>query len=123
MTSNTKTSGFAAGGGESTSFSVFHDRFADPVDARIVSDHKVLGVNKNDFIVFVSGILVDPVRVQDTQVTSNSANTLLGDTSKVSGEFELIHSLVSGFSVNNTLGNRALATTSADSNTVDNKTL
>jgi hypothetical protein len=123
VTTNTETSGFATSGGESTSFSVLHDRFADPVDARIVSDHKVLGVNKNNLVVFVGGILIDPVRVQHTQVTSNSAHTLLSNTSEVSGEFELIDSLVSGLSVDNTLGNRALTTTSADSNTVDNKTL
>lgn len=61
VTSNTETSGFASSGGKSTSFSVFHDRFADPVNAWIISDNNMLWVNKDNFIVFVCSILVDPV--------------------------------------------------------------
>jgi hypothetical protein len=123
MTTNTKSSGFATSGGKSTSLSVFHDRFADPVDARIVSDNYVGWVNKDDFVIFVGGILVDPVRVQDTQVGSNAPNALFSNAAKISCELKLVNSLVSWFTMDDTLSNRTLTTTSANSNTVDNKTL
>jgi hypothetical protein len=123
VTSNTESSGFATSGCESTSFTVFHNWLADPVNARVVSDNNMWWVNKDDFEVFVCGILVDPVRVQDTQVTSDSSSALFSNTSKVSGEFKLVDSLVLGFSMDDSLGNRALAATTANSNSVNNKAL
>jgi hypothetical protein len=54
---------------------------ADPVNSRIISDHNVLGIDEDDFKVLVCGILVDPVRVQHTEIGSSAAGTLLSNTS------------------------------------------
>lgn len=102
---------------------MLHDGLADPVNAGIVADNHMLGIDKDDLIVFVSGILVHPVGVQHSEVSTSSASTLLSDTAKVSLELQLVDTLVLGLTVHNTLSNRALSTTSANGNTVDNKTL
>lgn len=72
------TSGFLAGSSEASGFSVLVDRVADPVVAGVSSDGLVRWVQKNDLEVLVDRVLVDPVRVQDSQVSSTTANTFLG---------------------------------------------
>lgn len=67
--------------------------------------------------------LVDPVRVQHTQVGASSANTLFRDRSRVTGEFELRHTLVDGLTVDGTLGHRSLSVTTSHTDTVDHETL
>jgi archaeosine-15-forming tRNA-guanine transglycosylase len=62
---------------ESTGLTVLVDWVNDPVDAGITADGLVLGINEDDFVVLVGRILVDPVRVQDTQVGAAASNTLL----------------------------------------------
>jgi len=37
------------------------DRVDDPVDAGVTADSLVLGIDENDFKVFVGRVLVDPV--------------------------------------------------------------
>ncbi len=105
--------------GEASSLTVLVDRVNDPVNARIVSDGNVLRINKDDLKVLVGGILVNPVRVQHSQVVAVAASTLLSHTSQVADEFQLVDTLVLGLTVNNTFVVRSLATTSANSNTVD----
>ena len=45
----------------STQLTVLHDGLADPVDARIATDGFVHGINHDDFVVQVCGVLTDPV--------------------------------------------------------------
>ena len=52
-----------AGRGEASSLSVLVDGVNDPVDARVVANHDMLGVDEDDLKVLVGGVLVDPVRV------------------------------------------------------------
>ena len=99
------------------------DGVADPVDAGITADSLVLGVNANDLEVLVGGVLVDPVGVQDAQVGATTANTLLSSGTKGTLVLELVDTLVGGLAVGGTLGGRALATTAADTDAVDNVTL
>lgn len=120
---HSEASVLAASRSESTSFSVLVDRVDDPVDAWVVSDHNVLRINHDDFEVFVGGILVDPVRVEDAEVSASSAGTFLGNTSKVANKLQLVDTLVLGFTVNNTLVVGSLAATSANGDTVDNISL
>lgn len=73
------------------------DGVDDPVDARITTDGLVLRVDKDDFVVLVGGILVDPVRVENPKIGTSTADTLLGGRTKRSLVFELVHTLVGGF--------------------------
>jgi len=52
-------------------------RLDDPVDAGIPTDSLVLRIDENDFEVLVSRILVNPVGIQDTQISAATSNTLL----------------------------------------------
>lgn len=72
------------------------DGVDDPVDASITADGLVLRVNEDDFKVLVGRILVDPVRVEDAEIGSTAADTLLGGGAERSLVLELVHSLVGG---------------------------
>ncbi len=52
---------------------------ADPVDAGIAADGLVEGVNKDDLVVLVGGVLGNPVRVQHTERGDQAAHTLLSN--------------------------------------------
>lgn len=99
------------------------DGVADPVDTGVAADGLVLGVDTDDLEVLVGGVLVDPVGVQDTQVGAAAANTLLSSGTEGTLVLELVDTLVGGLAVGGTLGGRALATTAADTDTVDDVTL
>ena len=126
---------------------------ADPVDAGITADGLVLGIDKDNLVVLVGGVLVDPVGVQDAQVSSAAANTLLSGGLESTLVLELVDTVVGGLAcshnralakknsfnslrspgnllstgkirtVSGTLGDRAFAATAADTGTVDNVTL
>lgn len=67
--------------------------------------------------------LVDPVRVQHTQVGASSANTLFGNRSRVTRKLELRHTLVDRLTVDGTLWHRSLSVTTSHTDTVDHETL
>jgi hypothetical protein len=117
------TTGLLASGGETTRLAVLVDGGADPVDAGITADGLVLGVDEDNLEVLVGGVLVDPVGVQDTQVSGAAADTLLSSRLESTLVLELVNSVVGGLAVGGTLGDRALAATAADTGTVDNVTL
>ena len=81
---------------------------ADPVDAGITTDGLVLGVDKDDLVVLVGGVLVDPVGVQDAQVSSATANTLLSGGLESTLVLELVDTVVGGLacSHNHTLAKK-----------------
>lgn len=54
----------------------------DPVNPGITTDRLVLWVDEDDFVVFVGGVLIDPVGVEDPQVCAAAADTLFGGRSK-----------------------------------------
>ena len=113
----------AAGRGEASSLAVLVDGVDDPVDAGIIADGNVTGVDKDNLEVLVSGILVNPVRVQHTHVSAGSASTLLGNTAQVADELELVDTVVLGLTIHNTLVVGSLSATAANSDTVDDETL
>ena len=78
------------------------DGVDDPVDAGILADGLVLGVNEDDLEVLVGGVLVDPVRVQDTEVTASLADTLLRNALKTSLRLQVVHTLADGLAVGGT---------------------
>lgn len=87
-----------SGGGESTSLAALVDGVADPVDAGIATDSLVGGVDEDDLEVLVDTILVDPVRVEDTESSATTGNTLLGGRAERTLELEVVDSLVGGLS-------------------------
>jgi hypothetical protein len=112
-----------AGSGEATELSVLVDWVAEPVDAGVVADSGVVGVDEDDFEVFVRSVLVDPVGVEDSQVTTAAAHTLFSLGADVALEFVLVDTGVGRFTVDATLGVGSLAASTSDAGTVDNKAL
>ena len=55
--------------GESSSLSVLVDGLGDPVYSGVSSDRLVGRVNEDDLVVLVDTVLVDPVRVENSEVT------------------------------------------------------
>jgi len=118
-----ETARFLSGGSEATRFTVLVYRVDDPVDAGITADGLVLWVNKDDLVVLVGRILVDPVRVEDTQVSATTTDTLLGGGFEGSLVLELVHTLVGRLAVSSSLWNWLFATSTTNANTVDNVAL
>ena len=81
------------------------------------------GVNKDDLVVLVNTVLVDPVRVKDTQVAASATNTLLGGAPQAPLGLQLVDTLADGLAVGGTLGDGLLAVTATDTDTVDNVSL
>lgn len=91
-----ETAGLLAGGGETASLAVLVDGGDDPVDAGVLADGLVLGVDEDDLVVLVGGVLVNPVRVEDAQVGAAAADTLLGGGGEGALVLELVDTLVGG---------------------------
>jgi hypothetical protein len=109
-----------ANGGKTTSFTVLVNGVDDPVDASITTDGLVVGINKDNLEVLVGSILVNPVGVQDTQVSALAANTLLSGSLKRALVLEVVDTLVDGLTEGSTLGGGSLTVTATDADTVDN---
>ncbi len=99
-----EATGLLAGGSEATRLAVLVDGVDDPVDARILADGFVLGVDEDDFVVLVRGVLVNPVRVENAQVGAAAADTLLGGGLERSLVLELVHTLVGGLACGSNSG-------------------
>lgn len=91
-----ETTGLLAGSSETAGLAVLVDGVDDPVDAGVDADGLVLGVNEDDLVVLVGGVLVDPVGVKDTQVSAAAADTLLSGGLEGTLVLQLVHSLVGG---------------------------
>lgn len=64
---------------------------------RITADSFVLWVHEDDLEVFVCGVLVNPVRVQDAEVSGAAADALFSGRFEGALIFELVDSLIGGF--------------------------
>jgi len=118
-----EASALLARGGEATALSVLVNWLNDPVDPGVSPYGLVLRIHENDLIVLVCGILVDPVRVEYPQIGTPASNTLLCSGLERPLVLKLVHTLVGGFAIGGTLWNWALATSTADTNSVDNISL
>merc|ERR1719234_2695562 len=104
----------------STQLTVLHDGLADPVDARITTDCFVHGVDHDDFVVQVRGILTDPVRTQHAKCASKTSCSLFSLGSSTPLKLDLVDTFAFGFTVRSTLRYRLLTSTTSQTNTVDN---
>ena len=59
-------------------------------------------VDENDLVVLVDTVLVDPVRVEDAQVSAPTANTLLSSAPQATLGLELVDTLTDGLAVGGT---------------------
>jgi hypothetical protein len=91
-----ETSALLARSSETTHFAVLVHGVDDPIDAGVETDSLVLGVDKDDFVVLVGGVLVDPVGVEDAEVGAATTDTLFGDGTEGALELELVDTLVGG---------------------------
>lgn len=89
--------GFFVGGGEVVGFVVFVYGVDDLVDVGIVMDGFVLGVDEDDFEVFVGGVLVDLVGVEDVEVGVMVVDMFFSGGFEGVLVFELVYILVGGF--------------------------
>lgn len=62
---------------EATKFTMLVNWIADPVDLGIATNSIVEDVDADHLVVFVCGVLCDPVGVQHTESTHAATNTLL----------------------------------------------
>lgn len=72
----------------------FVNRVHDPIDSRIATNCFMLWVHKDDLEVLVGGVLIDPIRVQNPQICTSTANTFLGSCFEGALILELVHTLV-----------------------------
>ena len=59
-------------------------------------------LNKDDFVVLVDTILVDPVRVEDSQVAASATDALLSNTPQSTLGLEVVDTLTNGLAVGGT---------------------
>ena len=62
----------------------------------------VVGVDEDNLVVLVHAVLVDPVRVQDAQVSAPSAHALLRNAPQATLGLELGDTLTNGLAVGGT---------------------
>jgi len=109
--------------GKTTSLPALVYRLGNPVNPWVTANGFVIGIDEDDLVIFVDTVLVNPVRVQDSQVTTTSANALFRNAPQSSLGLEVVHTLMDGFTIGGTLRDVLLAVTPADANTVDNVSL
>lgn len=118
-----ETSGLLTSSGKTSGLTVLVHWLSDPVVSGVTSDSLVLWVNEDNLEVLVGGVLVNPVRVEDSQVSSTTTNTLLSGGSEGFLVLQLRNTLVGWLTVSSTLWNRSLSVTTSDSDTVDDEAL
>ena len=60
------------------------------------------GIYKNNLVVFVNTILIDPVRIKNAQVSTTATNTFLCDAPQAPLELEVIDTLTNGLAIGST---------------------
>lgn len=96
LVTTAETTALLAGGGKTTRLAVLVDGVRDPVDASIAADGLVLGVDKDDLVVLVGRVLVDPVGVENAEVGAAATDTLLSGGLEGALVLELVDTLVGG---------------------------
>lgn len=62
----------------------------------------MIGVDEDDFIVLVDTILVDPVRVQDSQISTATTNTLFSSAAETTLELKVVDTLTDRLAIGST---------------------
>jgi hypothetical protein len=104
---------------ETTRLAVLVDRVDDPVDAGVAANGLVLWVDEDDLVVLVGRVLVDPVRVEDAEVSAAATDALLSGGAERALVLQLVDTLVGRLAVGCTLWSRSLAAATANTDAVD----
>ena len=123
MTLSMETPVFLTSRCKSSKFPVLVNRIADPVNSWVIADSIVCNIHQDNLKVLVSRILIDPVRVNNSETSQLSASTLLSNRPLAALELQLGDTLVCGLTIHDTLRNRPLATTPPNTDTVNHITL
>jgi hypothetical protein len=83
---------------EHTRFTVLVNRIDDPINARVTSNGLMLRVDQDDLKILICGILINPVRVEDSQICTATSHPLLSCRFQRPLVFKLIYTLVGRFS-------------------------
>jgi len=118
-----ETTVLLANAGQATGLTPLVDGLSDPADTRISGNSLVIRVDEYDFVVFVNAVLVNPVRVQDSQVSATPSNTLFSGAAQSALELEVVDTLTNGLAVCSTLWHGLLPVTPPDTDTIDNISL
>lgn len=118
-----KATALAASRCQPTHLPVLVDWFGDPLGVRISSDSFMEWINEDNLKKFIRGIFTNPVGIQDSQSPTMAPSSLLSNGLKASGKFQLVNTMVDRLAISCTLRNWAFATTTADTNPVNNITL
>lgn len=62
----------------------------------------MIGIYKNNLVVFVNTVLIDPIGIQNAQVATTTTNTLLCDAPQAPLELELVDTLTNGLAIGST---------------------
>ena len=118
-----ETSIFLTGGSKTSEFSFVVFFRDDPVDSWVLLDGVVIWVNADDLEEFVGGVLTNPVGVKNSHVGALSTNLLFSNRSVGSGFLELSNTSMDWLTIDDTLMDGSLSSTSSDSNSVDDVSL
>ena len=99
------------------------DGVDDPVDAWIIAYLEMGGINEDNFVVFHSRVLIDPVGVENTQVCKFAAGLLLSHGLEVALELDLFDTLILGLTKHHTTMIGTLASTTTDATSDNDVTL
>jgi len=117
------TSVLLASRSETAQLAMLVAALANPVDARIVADNLVEGVDHDDLVPLVESVLSDPIGIEDAQVADTATDTGLGDRALIHNLLLLVDTGVLGLTVDLTLGGATLAATTVNADAKDGKAL
>jgi len=123
MTPSSETPVLLSSWCKSTKLPVLVNCITDPVDSGIISDYSVCLVDQDHFKILVGGVLIKPVRVQNSQSSQLSSCSLFCHRPQATLELELGDTLILGLPVYNTFGHWPLPPTTPYSNSVNNISL
>ena len=118
-----ETSVFLTGGSKTSKLSLVVLLGDNPVDSWVLHDGLMVWINQNDLEEFVSGILTNPVGVEDSKVRALSSDLLFSNISVGSGFLQLSDTMMDWLTENGTLVNCSLSSTSSNSDSVDDVSL
>ena len=123
VTLHSQSSVLLTSGGETSELSFVVFFIANPVDSWVTHDGFVGWINANDLEELVGGVLAHPVRVKNSQVGALSTDLLFSNRSVGSGLLELSDTSMDWLTVDDTLMDGSLSSTSSNSDSVDNVSL
>lgn len=70
-------------GGDAAHLAMFVGWVADPVDAGVSTDDLVRWVYKYNLVILVSGVLINPVGIENPEATTGAANAFFSEGPQV----------------------------------------